>query len=313
MRSDSQFNFIKIIRENISIFKSSFTSRDILLYLFGAILYLSGVVCPVEGYFFFQGLNPKIQELFLLNVGIVTILCSIVIMNKLNPRLSFYFILNFIMSLIAVSLYKSIYVLLIKDQISVYLTLYAATQILFMIIFFVIFKEESGDRIFIHVPSFASIRQRLEDIIVDVPIKSEKFMQFQVDLERWGMEMWNSENRAKNEYKNLLSDYLDLFDVIENYQYSKDNNIKIIYEKGLRILNDRGIEEIYVNIGEDFNDKEHKHVDFKYSQIEDGKVLEVLLKGYRITEKNGIETRVIRPVNVIISKNKDNSDRGVKQ
>jgi molecular chaperone GrpE len=80
----------------------------------------------------------------------------------------------------------------------------------------------------------------------------------------------------------------------------KDNSfyqgIEMIHQQLIKVLNDNGVDEIK-SLGEDFNPNFHHAVFMEEShEVEEGKITEVLQKGYILKDK------VIRPSMVKVAK-----------
>jgi len=99
----------------------------------------------------------------------------------------------------------------------------------------------------------------------------------------------------------LLS-VIDEFEISIN-QLKKQNEkeiigIEMLYKNFMKVLNNEGLKEM-VSDGEIFDPYKHEAIKYEQSEIEQGKIISTLKKGYIFHE------RILRHAKVIVSKGKD--------
>ncbi len=123
-----------------------------------------------------------------------------------------------------------------------------------------------------------------------------------LDLEDYGAKSWNQEKELEEKYLRMVYSLFLLLDHLENSakDEKKADEIGWIYRRTLRILDDEGIEEIPVKMGDYFSDTRHKSVKSRPDELPKSAVLEITRKGYYTKSKTG-EDIILRPAEVIVS------------
>jgi len=95
--------------------------------------------------------------------------------------------------------------------------------------------------------------------------------------------------------KGLITKFLVIYDMLDSAQkHAGDSGIAIILDEFKKVLRDEGVEEILVKKGDVFDEELHEAVEaVEGSKVNFGKIAEVLLSGWKFSER-----QVIRPVKV---------------
>jgi len=106
------------------------------------------------------------------------------------------------------------------------------------------------------------------------------------------------EERHINTLKFAKEDFiLDILPVLDSFDMarksSKDSGIEQIFKQFLQVLEGNGLEEVKAE-GKDFNPNEHEAIEMVDGP--EGRVVEVLVKGYKLNKK------IIRPAKVKVGK-----------
>lgn len=151
--------------------------------------------------------------------------------------------------------------------------------------------------------SFAKLRNSSAQMSKVLTDTGAIFKSLQLDIEDYGAQSWKKEKEAKTKHFNLLTDLFLVIDYLEDSVKKGKNTgeLEWFYKKMLRILEDSGIEETPVKIGESFSGVYHKYVGESCASIPKGCILELSRKGYLIRGKTNAEDIVLRPAEVIVS------------
>jgi molecular chaperone GrpE len=123
----------------------------------------------------------------------------------------------------------------------------------------------------------------------------------------------NYRRRVKVEIENAVKDaltkvFINIISALDSLDfalsYIKDEEsrkgVELVRQIIIKSLSDSGLKEIEVEVGQNFSPSTCEIVDFEFSdQHEEGIILKVLRKGYEF------QGRVIRPVQVVVSKKKE--------
>jgi molecular chaperone GrpE len=123
----------------------------------------------------------------------------------------------------------------------------------------------------------------------------------------------NYRRRVKVEIENAIKDaltkvFINIISALDSLDfalsYIKDEEsrkgVELVRQIIMKSLSDSGLKEIEVEVGQNFSPSTCEIVDFEFSdEHEEGTVLKVLRKGYEF------QGRVIRPVQVVVSKKKE--------
>jgi molecular chaperone GrpE len=97
----------------------------------------------------------------------------------------------------------------------------------------------------------------------------------------------------------LVDKLLPVLDMLKDAQkHLKDSGIEIVISEFEAVLNEEGVVKINTKKGDDFDENLHEVVEVISNKKSEGKILEIVLEGWRI--KNG---PVIRPTKVKVGKN----------
>lgn len=151
--------------------------------------------------------------------------------------------------------------------------------------------------------SFAKLRNSSAQMSKVLTDTEAIFKNLQLDIEDYGAQSWKKEKEAKTKHFNLLTDLFLVIDYLEDSVKKVKNTgeLEWFHKKMLRILEDSGIEETPVKIGESFNGVYHKYVGESCASIPKGCISELSRKGYLIRGKTNAEDIVLRPAEVIVS------------
>ena len=158
-------------------------------------------------------------------------------------------------------------------------------------------------------PSIAAMRGKMNRITELLSEAGSRVENFQADLEDFGAERWEKEQKFKDSYRRLTENLVLLCDHLE--LQAKDSPrpdpIERLMKKAGRILEDEGIEEIPVAEGDRFDGMLHKHAGQRSNGRPRGTVLEVVRKGYRVKKPAmGDDGMILRPAEVIVSSGSEN-------
>ncbi|WP_342262092.1 nucleotide exchange factor GrpE [Alphaproteobacteria bacterium endosymbiont of Tiliacea citrago] len=141
---------------------------------------------------------------------------------------------------------------------------------------------------------------QIESLKKDFDVERDKFLRIIADYEnKMKRVQIDAVNLINSKISNLLVDLVPLLDdLTKAYEVSSDDSkegISLIIKNTKKILNRHGVEEIFPKEGDDFNSDQHQAITSKPSDLEEGKILEIIKTGYKIGEK------VILPAMVVTS------------
>ena len=151
--------------------------------------------------------------------------------------------------------------------------------------------------------SFAKLRDlanALNNTVVDA---NEMVAQLNLDLEDFGVEKWRTEKGLVKQFGDLAAGLFLILDHIELRSGEMDEGAADWFRRKLsRLMEDAGIGEMVVEIGDRFDGLHHKHVGEEASEMEKGSVLSVKRPGYVADDpaKPG-EKMVLRQAEVVVS------------
>jgi molecular chaperone GrpE (heat shock protein) len=162
-----------------------------------------------------------------------------------------------------------------------------------------IFAKSRG----ITTPSFVKLRDsvsQLSKIFRDAPLI---FRNLELDIEDYGAQTWKNERELKAKYFHMLDNLFLLIDYLEDALKSSkpSSEIEWFHKKILRLLEDEGVSEISVKVGERFNGVQHKHMGDRHGEFPVGTIVELSRKGYFMRSQTGKGDIVLRQAEVIIS------------
>jgi molecular chaperone GrpE (heat shock protein) len=155
--------------------------------------------------------------------------------------------------------------------------------------------------------SFSEICKDLKRITELTTGASHNLNKLLLDLEDYGAGSWNREREAKNKYLRVINSLFLILDHFENMNTNNGESDEIgwFIKMVKRILEDEGIEEIPIKVGDVFNSKYHKQVGNRTDEHEEGSILEISRKGYISKSQEGKKVvAVLRPAEVIVSNGK---------
>ena len=157
-------------------------------------------------------------------------------------------------------------------------------------------KEDSTKKI-------NNLKKEIDNLKQDIKEKNEKILRISADFQNYQKRMEKELNSKEDETKKLyISELLDLHEILKKAY--DDKNPK----EGLKLLI-KNIEKTFENekikciecIGEKFDHNIHDAVTtIEKKDCEDNTIIEEIKKGYLINDK------LLRPSQVIVSKNEDN-------
>ncbi|MFH1437679.1 MAG: nucleotide exchange factor GrpE [Pseudomonadota bacterium] len=153
-------------------------------------------------------------------------------------------------------------------------------------------------------PSIAGMRDKMDRITQLLAEAGSRVENFQADLEDFGAERWEKEQKFKDSYRRLTENLVLLCDHLELQARgsTRPDPLERLMKKAGRILEEEGIEEIPVMEGDRFDGMLHKHAGQRGNGKPRGTVLEVVRKGYRVRQPAlGDENMILRPAEVIVS------------
>ena len=129
---------------------------------------------------------------------------------------------------------------------------------------------------------------------------------FQRELRVFVGTSYSTRQNLENQYATLLSSVLSILDYVEALQNSDETlsaeQLSGVRSRSEQSLQDLGIGEISVNLGEPFSGEFHKQVLRRHSIYPPGTVAEVVRRGWSVKARQpGFPLVLIRPAEVIIS------------